>query len=121
MAKRISVVIVSVADMDRAVEFYQKILNLPVKFTGPEYSEFDLPGTVLALQKNSAYRPHNIPLFTIATDNIKEEAALLDSADINLHEPLHKEEYGWIIVPYDSEGNIFEMVQYEEKKNPRRK
>jgi predicted enzyme related to lactoylglutathione lyase len=120
MAKRISVVFVSVSDMDRAIEFYQKTLNLHIKFKSAEYSEFDLPGTVLALWKNGGHGSYDIPLFTIAVDNVEEETALLDSEGVSLHKPIHEEEYGRVIVPYDSEGNIFEVVQYKDKETPRR-
>jgi catechol 2,3-dioxygenase-like lactoylglutathione lyase family enzyme len=67
---RISVVIIGVTDMQRAVRFYQKALELPPKFQSAEYTEFATPGAALALEKRatavlmahrSQYKPRTLP------------------------------------------------------------
>ena len=41
--------IVFVSDMARSVAFYRDILGLPLRFESPEWTEFDTPGSTLAL------------------------------------------------------------------------
>jgi len=49
MAPKLSYVIEFVAEMDRAVKFYQDVVGLPLKFQSPEWSEFATGETMLAL------------------------------------------------------------------------
>jgi len=51
--------IVMVSDMSRSVSFYQGTLGLKLKFQSPEWSEFDLGSTTLAL--HSAAKPTGMP------------------------------------------------------------
>ncbi len=41
--------IVFVRDMARSITFYRDVLGLPVRFESPEWTEFDTPGSTLAL------------------------------------------------------------------------
>ena len=41
--------IVFVSDMARLVAFYRDILGLPLRFESPEWTEFETPGSTLAL------------------------------------------------------------------------
>ena len=41
--------IVFVSDMARSVAFYRDILGLPLRFESPEWTEFETPGSTLAL------------------------------------------------------------------------
>ena len=40
---------VMVSDMDRSVRFYRDVLGLQLRFQSPDWSEFDVGGTTLAL------------------------------------------------------------------------
>ena len=57
MPNRLTYVIKFVADMDQAVHFYRDILNLPLKFQSPEWSEFVTSETTLALHPASPKNP----------------------------------------------------------------
>src|SRR5215471_4898842 len=57
MAPKLSYVIEFVAEMDRAVKFYQDVVGLPLKFASPEWSEFATGETTLALHPASAANP----------------------------------------------------------------
>ena len=48
---RISVVIIGVTDMQRAVRFYEKALGLPPKSQSAEYSEFATAGAALRIRE----------------------------------------------------------------------
>jgi lactoylglutathione lyase len=51
---RINYVIVFVSDMRRAVSFYRDILEIPLRFESPGWSEFVTEGATLALHLSSA-------------------------------------------------------------------
>ena len=76
MEKKIAVVIVGVADMERAVDFYRSKLGLPLKFQTPTYSEFKTQGAVLALEKRDEVHASG-PSFTLPTKNAKRDQQTL--------------------------------------------
>jgi lactoylglutathione lyase len=49
--------IVMVSDMDRSVRFYRDTLNLKMRFQSPDWSEFELGSTTLALHGGSKPSP----------------------------------------------------------------
>jgi catechol 2,3-dioxygenase-like lactoylglutathione lyase family enzyme len=114
MEKRIAVVIVGVTDMQRAVDFYRSKLGLPLKFQTPAYSEFKTQGAVLALEKRGEINPSG-PSFTLPTKNAKRDRETLRRRKVRFWKDLTKEPYGWVMMAQDSEGNVFEIVQYVRK------
>ena len=98
-------------DMDRAVKFYKEKLGLPLKFQTESYTEFETQGAVLALVKRDKIFV-DAPLFTIPTQNAKEDFERFKKLEIEIREPLKKESFGWLFILKDSEGNIFEVVEY---------
>jgi catechol 2,3-dioxygenase-like lactoylglutathione lyase family enzyme len=115
MEKKIAVVIVGVTDMPRAVDFYRSKLGLPLKFQTPTYSEFKTRGAVLALEKRDEVHG-NGPSFTLPTENAKRDRETLRRRKVKFWKELSKEPYGWVMMAKDSEGNVFEIVQYVTKK-----
>jgi catechol 2,3-dioxygenase-like lactoylglutathione lyase family enzyme len=113
MENNIAVVITGVTDMERAVRFYRDVLGLTLKFQTDEYSEFATKGAVLALEK----RPEVIasgPAFTFPTTDIRADHHKLQSAQVTFWKDLHAESFGQVLMPKDSEGNIFEIVEYRD-------
>lgn len=45
----LSYVMINVTDMDRSVQFYRDVLGIPLRFQSPGWSEFNTPGTTIAL------------------------------------------------------------------------
>lgn len=115
MEKKIAVVLIGVTDMQRAVNFYRSALGLPLKFQTPNYTEFKTRGAVLALEKRDKVSATG-PSFTLPTKNIKKDRETLERNGARFWKELHNEPYGWVMMPQDSEGNIFEVVQYAPKK-----
>jgi predicted enzyme related to lactoylglutathione lyase len=111
MERRIAVVIVGVTDMQRALDFYQRVLHLPLKFQTATYSELSTDGAVLALEKRSAVAC-NGPIFTLPTTDIAADERELRAAGVKFWKEVRTEDYGQVLMPFDSEGNIFEIVQY---------
>lgn len=55
-----------VSDMARSIAFYRDVLGLPVRFESPEWTEFDTPGSTLALHLADDARPAGPPPNTAA-------------------------------------------------------
>ena len=119
MEKKIAVVLIGVIDMQRAVDFYRSTLQLPLKFQTPNYTEFKTRGAVLALEKRDKVTATG-PSFTLPTRNIKKDHAVLQRNNARFWKEPHNEPFGWVMMPRDTEGNIFEVVQYAPKKKPKR-
>jgi lactoylglutathione lyase len=51
---RVNYVIVFVSDMQRSVAFYRDVLELPLKFETPQWTEFATAGATLALHISDA-------------------------------------------------------------------
>ena len=67
---KIDHIIIMVKDMERSVEFYHKILKLPLKFQSDHWTEFHTAGTTLALhsggEESNASPSTNSPHNTVA-------------------------------------------------------
>ena len=112
MDHKIAVVIIAVTEMDRAVRFYRDVLGLELKFQTAEYTEFATKGAVLALEKRKEVISTG-PSFTFATAEIGADHRKLQSAKVTFWKDLHEESFGQVMMPKDSEGNVFEVVQYK--------
>jgi predicted enzyme related to lactoylglutathione lyase len=110
MDKKINMVLIGVRDMQRAVDFYRSTLGLPLKFQTPTYSEFKTGGAVLALQTRPDICSEGAS-FSLPTTNIKKDHESLRKKKVKFWKDLTEEPYGWVLMPKDSEGNIFEIVQ----------
>jgi lactoylglutathione lyase len=113
--------IVFVSDMKRSIEFYRDVLGLPLRFESPEWTEFDTPGTTLALHhadtpaapadqtdENSAGLCN--PSFTV--DDIDAYHERLTSKGIPCVRPPKEEEYGRKLAMYvDPDGLPFTLCQ----------
>src|SRR5581483_10192209 len=99
MDKKISLVIIGVIDMPRAVDFYRSTLGLPLKFQTPTYSEFKTGGAALALQKRVEVAKEG-PSFSLPTNNIKKDHEALRRKKVKFWKDLSEEPYGC----HDAEG-----------------
>lgn len=113
MDKKISVVIVGVRDMDRAVDFYRSVLGLRLKFRTPEYSEFRTASIILALEKRREKILPTGPSFTFPTKSIHRDREKLLRAGVKFWRDLQEQPFGKVLMARDTEGNVFEIVQYE--------
>ena len=97
--------------MERAVHFYRDVLGLALKFQTDAYTEFATHGAVLALEKREEVVA-NGPAFTFPTTDIQQDREQLEKAGVKFWKELREEDFGWVMMAQDSEGNIFEIVQY---------
>jgi lactoylglutathione lyase len=113
--------IVFVSDMQRAIEFYRDVLGLPLRFESPEWTEFDTPGTTLALHRadspSSAGDPNDDnPAgqchLGFSVDDIDAYHERLTSRGVICVQPPREEDYGRKLAKYvDPDGLPFNLSQ----------
>ncbi|HET9888727.1 MAG TPA: VOC family protein [bacterium] len=58
---RLGYAIVFVSDMKKSVSFYRDVLEIPLRFESPEWTEFETEGATLALHKSEQANPDENP------------------------------------------------------------
>lgn len=109
---RISVLILGVTDMDRAVRFWRDVMGLRPNFTSPAYSEFRARGAALALETRRRVPAPTGPAFAFATADVRRNIAMFRRRGARIARPLRREPFGLVAIIRDSEGNLFEVVEY---------
>ncbi len=94
------------------MRFYRDVLGLPLKFQTDAYTEFATHGAVLALERREQVTA-NGPAFTFPTTHIDKDRENLEKAGVKFWRDLRDEDFGSVLMPRDSEGNIFEIVHYK--------
>lgn len=110
---RISVVIIGVTDMDRAIQFYTETLELALKFRDSSYSELETGSVVLALEKRERVVSEG-PAFALETSDLRTSAEALQKSNVEFTQSPREEQWGLAAIIRDSEGNQLELVQYKE-------
>jgi uncharacterized protein len=124
MKPRISMITLGVADMQRAVEFYEKRLGLPLKDATPDVAFFNLNGSWLglygrdALAKDAAVSPggggfdgvalaHNV----VSEAEVDEVLAQAVAAGATLTKPAQKAFWGgYHGYFHDPDGHLWEVA-----------
>src|SRR5207247_827175 len=121
--------IVMVSDMERSVRFYRDTLGLKLRFQSPEWTEFDLSGTTLAL--HSGGKPAPPPMgkeqfagtasigFTV--DNVDSKFNELKARGVRfVMEPTEREGEGIrLAVAIDPDGLGVSFAQVMQRGEPR--
>ena len=102
---KLSHVIEFVADMDRAVKFYRDVLNLPLKFQSPGWSEFATGETTLALHPASEKNPAGTLELGFSTAALEKFHQEMTAKGVQFSIPPTKQDYGNLLAQFiDSEG-----------------
>jgi lactoylglutathione lyase len=102
---KLSHVIEFVADMDRAVKFYRDVLNLPLKFQSPGWSEFATGETTLALHPASDKNPAGRVELGFTTAALEKFYQDMTAKGVQFSIPPTKQDYGNLLARFvDSEG-----------------
>jgi len=110
MQTKIAFVSYPVADLDRSVKFYQKVLRKEPLFHREDWAEFDLDGQRLALQKSEGSTGVGATVYFLARPiegfvfRLKELDAKLDG-NIEIHS------YGKLARFQDPDGNILGLYE----------
>ena len=115
MKAKIGSIYLSVKDMNRAIEFYEKILGTNISSKAERMSSFDFNDYSLLL-----YNPEidgekvefgNNTIVNFVVDNIKEAETFVKSKGCEIVMELEKIENFMIFQCKDLEGNIIEFFQ----------
>ena len=106
--------IVFVSDMARSVAFYRDILGLPLGFESPEWTEFDTPGSKLALHlaDDSSSPQNSIPAgvcnLGFAVDDLDAFHEEMVAKGVTCLQPPEEEDFGGRLAGYaDPDGLPF--------------
>jgi predicted enzyme related to lactoylglutathione lyase len=112
MNTKISALFIRVLDMNRATDFYVKILGFKIKFKSESYTELETKNIIIALEKRTQINAVR-PTFTITSKDIEKDIAFLKEHCVKFWKGISREDYGAVSAFFDSEGNIIELVQYK--------
>src|SRR5215471_6353554 len=105
MAPKLSYVIEFVAEMDRAVKFYQEVVGLRLKFQSPGWSEFATGETTLALHPESAKNPAGKVEFGFNVADIEQFHTEMVQKGVQFSMPPKQQDFGGKLAQFvDSEG-----------------
>ena len=114
MSAKIAFISYPVSNLDKAVEFYQKVLGKEPLFHREDWAEFELGGQKLALQKSSSPGGIGATVYFIARPiegfvfRLKEMDAMLEG-NIEIHS------YGKLARFRDPDGNILGLYEPPDK------
>jgi predicted enzyme related to lactoylglutathione lyase len=114
MLKQVAYTSYLVEDMDRAVQFYQNVLGFKLLFHREDWSEFDIGGQRLALQKvavEAEEKSHGGAVVSFFTESIEREIRNLKDRGVEFAGELEVYSYGKIAWFRDTEGNTLGLYE----------
>ncbi len=117
MVKDIAFSYYCVANMDRAVKFYEKTLGLSALFKGEDWSEFKIHERRIALYKtNEPITNRGGAVISFLATPIENAIEDLKSQGVCFVKELQVFQYGKLAEFLDSEGNILGLYEPPTKK-----
>jgi predicted enzyme related to lactoylglutathione lyase len=112
MAPTLNYVVEFVADMDRAVKFYQEVLGLTLKFESPGWSEFSTGSTTLALHPASSANPAGKVEIGFNVPNLQKFFEEMNAKQVKFPMPPKKQDFGGMLAQFeDSEGGHVSVAE----------
>jgi lactoylglutathione lyase len=111
--QKLDYIIVYVSDMQRSTAFYRDVLGLPLKFTSPGWTEFNLGATTIALHTtgesisplHQALPPAGQAQLGFIVDDLQSIYDSLKAQDVPFSLPPQKQQSGLTIaVLHDPDG-----------------
>ena len=101
-----------VRDLKKAVEFYQKLLEIKPLFLREDWAEFELDGQRFALQKVNELKPQQTgATLYFKAQPLEKHIARLERIGAKLMDTTKFYSYGKLVRFHDSDGNIFGLYE----------
>lgn len=105
------------SEMERSVAFYRDVLGLPLEFSSPHWSQFNVGGIKLGLHPSLS--GHNPPhgaygsgwFVGLAVEDIRALQSRLESVGATIHGGFHDVPGGVVLDFSDPDGNVLEAHQ----------
>ena len=114
--------IVFVSDMARSVAFYRDVLGLPLGFESAEWTEFDTPGSKLALHladgpavPSQSMAPAGQCQLGFSVEDIDAFHREMIGKGITCLQPPEQEDFGTLAEYADPDGSPFSVVEEPKK------
>ena len=107
-----------VADLRRAVAFYENVLCLPKKYEFSTYAGFDCGGVEIGLQPGTPGKGHRgMPCVDFLVRDVAEVHRVLRKRGVHFLQEPHDVPWGARIAVFtDPDGNLLEIVQIDWRK-----
>ena len=117
LLRRVSLTIILVSDMPRSVHFYRDQLGLPLVAESPDWAEFRLGDTRIALQSGgdpTIPDPHSAAghiNLSFEVDDVVEAYEMLKAAGVQFLRPPAEQDFGFLAVLKDPDGREIMIVE----------
>jgi len=119
MIRRIWDITLTVADLSRAVDFYQDILGLPLKYRFADYAGFDVGGVELGLKTWGELEPprKGEPVVNFLVDDVDRACQELSARGVKFTKGPEDTPWGGRIALFeDPDGNTLQLTQIDWRK-----
>jgi len=115
MILRVWDITLTVSDLDRAVEFYEKTLELPKKYQFSTYAGFDCGGVEIGLQPGTPVgEREGAPCVDFLVRDVDEAYRTLSGRGVRFLEEPHDTPWGGrIALLTDPDGNLLQLTQID--------
>lgn len=116
MFRKIDAIILLVSDMERTKDFYKNVLGLPLKIEAPDWTEFFMKGTKLALHPINEKLKSKISskvgiLMGFMVMDMDETSKVLHEKGVKFVKEPKEERFGKHAIIEDPDGYMISIVQ----------
>ncbi len=108
--------------MARSIAFYRDVLGLPLRFESPEWTEFDTPGSTLALHladvraiPSQSMAPAGQCQLGFSVEDIDAFHQEMVAKGVTCLQPPEEEDFGTLAEYADPDGLAFSVVEEPKK------
>ena len=115
--KRVGNVILAVKDLTKSVEFYNKILGMPIKRTRDNWVDLGQSGALLSLHPANESAPHastsvdNGILIGLLVGDVASAVDELKSKDVKIHREIQKKDAGKNAIFVDPDNYLISLFE----------
>jgi len=111
--KRVGNVILAVKDMNKSVEFYNKILGLPIKRVRDNWVDLGQTGALLSLHPASAelVTPNDMIMIGFVVGDVSSVIDELKSKNVKIHRDMQDKSSGKNAIILDPDGYMISLFE----------